>query len=149
MLDNRNALTHGGQTLTNLDSTGVMVEDVLDVETGGADGKMDAEGWLSVSIRSASFTGGTEGMNITLVTSDSATLASGNVDLVSSGTIPVTEVVAGARFSFGFISRKNLRKHVGAWVKAHTTTFTGTIVLDVWLDSAPMTPLNLQVNNAD
>lgn len=148
MLDKYAALTNGGQTLTNLDSTGVVSESVLDVETGGVDGGADLLGWLNIAIRSASFSGGTEGLNFTFMTSDSETFASGNVDLVSSGTIPAAEAVAGKKFSFGFISRGNVLKYVALWAKAITTTFTGTIVFDAWISHQPdASPLNAQVNN--
>lgn len=92
------------------------------------------------------FTGMASGVMISLITSDSATFASGNQSVVAVGTtsvpILVAELAAGAVIS---MSRHvfNLKKYLGAfWEPVSEAGATGKI--DCWAGLEPLSPLKVQ-----
>jgi len=114
-------------------------------EDGVTDESIGENLWFNVKVGTA-FTTLTEGCYITVITSDSATFASGVKCLGAIGCedypILVTELVAGAEFSIAF-PRWKLYKYLEAvFVAINSAAGAGT--LDAWFGLAPLAPVKVQ-----
>jgi hypothetical protein len=130
------------QTLTNLDSTGVVSTNIWDLEEGAA-ADQQLVGWLNIVINAVSFTGLTEGLNIEMRSADATNLSTTPTNVVGSGIIPAAEVVAGAVFCLG-VNKANLERYAGVWYKAISTAATGTINVEAHFSNQPMSAKRLQ-----
>lgn len=118
----------------------------FDLEENGVTDEMIAAGlWLNIEVATA-FETLTSGVMIQLITSDSATFASGVVAVVGIGctTYPIgaAELTAGARFSVA-VQKYNLHKYLGlSWEPVSEAASAGA--LDAWLALEPLTPPKVQ-----
>jgi hypothetical protein len=131
------------QTVTNPSSTGEITDNIHDLEKNSAAAALitddQVEAVCNVVIRSVAFgSGGTEGVVFEVRTDDATNLATGEI-VVGAVHIPLAEVVAGAKISIPFL-RNVMKRYVGGWLRAHTTTYTGDIVFDQYIDFAPIGP---------
>ena len=125
-----------GQSLSNVDSTGVISTNIMDLEE---DVTVDQQvlGWLNICFRSAVVSGLTEGMYIDFRTSDATN--GGTPTYLGVIQLLAAEVVAGAKFSIG-VCKASLKKYLSVWYRAHTTANTGAIVVDAYFSEQPEGP---------
>lgn len=119
---------------------------VIDLEEYGVTDESLAHNLIFNIKVGTGFTGMASGVMISLITSDSASFASGNQCIISFGStsvpILVAELAAGAVFS---ASRHifNLKKYLGAfWEPVSEAGATGK--LDCWAGLEPLSPLKVQ-----
>jgi hypothetical protein len=114
-------------------------------EDGTTDESLSEHMWLNVQI-GTTFATLTSGCLISVITSDSATFASGIKCLGSIGgkTYPLTvaEMVAGAVFSLAF-PRWNLHKYLEVYFEPISEAATAG-KLDAWFGLAPLSPRKVQ-----
>ncbi len=122
----------------NLDSTGVVSDDVFDLELDEAAGNTivadtQVKGVLNVKLTSVgAFTGGGEGLVIDLLASDAA--AGTTPDYLGSITISNADLVTGMKKQIEVHEDLDL-KFLMAWFRAKNTTITNgvNIVVDCWM----------------
>jgi len=142
---------------SNLDSTGVISDHIWDLEEDTSVDQM-IEGVLNIVFTAVgSYTGGTEGLIVGLRIDDAVGLATAQ-DGSTAGFCDIAmkhilkeDIVVGRPFSIPFIHDVCARgKYLGAWFKAHTTTFTNgvNITLDAWFEPGPISRHNIQRKNA-
>ena len=122
-----------GQSRTNPNSTGTISDQQLDMEQDSAATVIltddQVEGYLNVIITAYSFTsGGTEGIVLEVRNGDNNDLATG-VEVIGSLNVPLADIAVGAKFPVPF-KRDVAERYLGGWLRAHTTTLTGTIAVD-------------------
>jgi len=144
-----NLLFSDAQARTNPTSTGTISTNVHDLEqnSGAVELITDdmIQGYLNVILTAVAFTsGGGEGITLELRMDDAAALATAK-DGVSAGyvvvaakEVPLERIVAGAKFSIPFIEPVG-KRYIGAWLKATSTTYTGSITVDAWIDNELIT----------
>jgi len=129
------------QDLTGVDSTGVVSDNIWDLEADDAGNATETDsqvvGWLNVLFR-ASNAGATEGLWVELRTSDNTDIDTTHEKL---GALFLTDAqltaAAGKTFSIG-VSVAGLKKYVGVWFRADTTSLAATATpVDAWLSIAP------------
>jgi len=144
-----NLLLSDAQARTNPDSTGTISSNYFDLEKNSAAASLITDdflkGYLNVILTAVALTsGGTEGIVLELRMDDATSLAtskdgvSAGFVVVASKEVPLERIVAGAKFSIPFIEPIG-KRYIGAWLKALSTTYTGTITVDAWIDYAPIT----------
>ena len=137
------------QDEANLTSTGVVSDNVLALELTKSGGDIPitddyAVGYMNVVLTAVSFTsGGTQGIVLSLLTDDAAALttaksSSAGFRAIASKEVLLEDIVAGAKFSIPYLEPE-VKSFLGAWLKAGSTTYTGTITFDVWLSNTPIT----------
>ena len=131
------------QTVTNATSTGEIADDQHDLEQNSAGTTLitddQVEACCSVVIRSVAYgSGGTEGVVFEVRTDDNANLATGEI-VIGAVHVPLAEVVAGAKITIKFL-RNVMKRYIGGWLRAKSTTYTGDIVFDMYIDFAPIGP---------
>lgn len=132
------------KSYASVTSTPVNGSHIIDLEEVGVTDEQ-ISGWLNVVVLDdVSVSALTEGLIIKLKTSDSSSLASGNVDVVSSGIILPARLVKGFRQSYGFHMAK-CHRYLGNTVEAvNTSEGGGTLKLDVWWSESPLSQLAIQ-----
>lgn len=130
-----------GQTFTNPDSTGEISENVLDLEQDSGSNTLitddQLEGYMNVTITSAALTsGGTEGISLLVRNGDNSDCTTG-AENIGSLDVPLAQVVSGAKFSVPF-KRQIAERYLGGWLAAKSTTYTGTIILDIDFADQPI-----------
>lgn len=135
----------GGQALSTLDITGVVSDNIWDLEEGVA---VDQQilGWINgIILSSSNSSGGAEGLVIMMRSSDVDTLATTPLYL---GGIRLTqaEIVAGHRFSFG-INKMLLKKYAAIWYNAFSSSLDGATSVDCWFSEQPHAELGVQKKN--
>lgn len=134
----REQVLSDAQVFTNLDSTGGISTNTIDHEENAmVDDQIDCT--LIATIIAATLTSGlTEGMLITLRNDDAAALTTArngtSAGYKDAGIIDIRkeEIVAGRQFSCQCRLEKGQR-YSGAWVRAVSTSLTGTVTLDIEL----------------
>jgi hypothetical protein len=142
-------LLGNGQSRTNLDSTGTICTNVLDLEQDSGSNAIltddQVDTWCNVTITAYTYTsGGTEGLRFSARTDDASDLATAK-DGVSAGyvdiggiEVPLEELAVGKVFSFK--CRKDIAKrYLGGWAAAVSTTLTGVIACDMEFSDMPIT----------
>lgn len=129
-----------GQDLSTLDSTGVISDNIYDLEYDNADALIKAdqmiECWLNVSLLSIASTAANEGMYIKLIESDSANGSTpsylGVIQLLEA------EMVTGNMYCIG-VSKQLTKRYLSVWYMAHTNSLDGANTVDAWITEHPMT----------
>jgi hypothetical protein len=129
-----------GQDLAALDSTGVISTNIWDIEENAVtDGQLT--GWINGRILATTNTGGDEGLEIEVRTSDATNGGSprylGGIKLLQA------EIVAGKRFSIG-INKAALLKYIMIWYKAVNTSLDNATTVDVDFEMQQQSELNIQ-----
>lgn len=115
---------------------------LIDLEENGVtDTMLPISLVLNLQVGTA-FTSLTQGVMIMVITSDSSTFASSNIPLAGIGCttypLPVTSLVAKARFSIAF-QAFTLKKYLGiVWEPVSTSGANGT--LDAWFAPYALSP---------
>lgn len=136
-------LLSNAQDFTNEDSTGEVTDNVLDLEQDSSSNTLitddQVEGYMNVIVTSTSYTsGGTEGIVVEVHTGDNSDLTT-SARVLASLDIALTDVAAGNKFSVPF--RCDVaHRYLGGWVKAKSTTYTGTFYLDIEFANNPISP---------
>lgn len=114
-------------------------------ENGVTDDSISEMLWLNIKV-GTTFTTLTEGCFFAVLTSDSATFASGVVCPAAIGCedypVLVGELTAGAVFSVAF-PKWNLHKYLEVWFNPISTA-AGAGKLDAWFGLEPLSPLKVQ-----
>jgi len=133
------------QSWASVNSTGSVSTNYIDLEQYGVTDEFMGPMWMNVVAGDdISVSALTEGLRITLRTSDNTNLSSSPVEIVSSGIILPARLVAGFRQSYGFCMA-GCHRYLGAWVNAvNTSEGGGTMKFDIWLSDRPITPLKFQ-----
>lgn len=124
------------QVLTNLDSTGVISENIWDFEENAVTDDF-LEGFVNAVITARALTSGlTEGLLVEFRTGDTTALDSlwevcGAISLLKA------KVIAGARFSIPVRTDK-LQKYGGLFYRALSTADVGTITVDTDFSATPV-----------
>lgn len=131
------------QARTNSSSTGTVSTNVLDLEQDSDANVLitdeQVEGFMNVVITAVSYTsGGTEGISLQVRNGDNSNCTTG-AEIIGQLDVPLAEVVAGAKFSVPF-KRDVCERYLGGWLAAKSTTYTGTITVDVDFASNPISP---------
>ena len=136
-------LLSNAQARTNPTSTGTVSSNVLDLEqTSGSvviltDDQL--EGYMNVVLTAVALSsGGTEGMTLEVRNADNSDLAT-SAEVIGVQDVPLAEIVAGAKFSVPF-KRDIAERYVGGWLRAKSTTYTGTITVDAEFSDKPISP---------
>ncbi len=146
MHDYKFSTAAGDSFLTVDKSTGVQSTNYIDLEQYGVTDEMMGPMWLTLLARGTPDIGNlTEGIRFNLVTSDSTTLASGNVEVVSTGILLPAQIVAGFRQSYGFCMAK-MHRYLRVWgLAVSTAESTGkSFLMDLFLSDRPVTPITFQ-----
>jgi hypothetical protein len=130
-----------GQVFTNPTSTGEKSASHLDLEVDSVAAAIltddQIEGYLNVTIISAALSsGGTEGIVLEVRNGDNSNL-SASAENVGVQDIPLAKVVTGAKFSVPF-KRDIAERYLGGWLRAKSTTYTGTITVDMDFADEPI-----------
>jgi hypothetical protein len=141
MRDKYNLLSDA-QARTNPTSTGTISSNILDLEQNSAAVTLitddQVKGYMNVVITAAALSsGGTEGIVLEVRNADNVDLAT-SAENIGVQDVPLAEIVAGAKFSVPF-RRDVAERYLGGWLRAKSTTYTGTITVDAWFDSEPIT----------
>ncbi len=128
------------QTFTNLDSTGEIATDYLDLEQDSAANSIltddQVECWCNIVITSYSFTsGGDEGLTFSVRTDDQtdhATAKSGSAGYVAAGAIevPLADLATGLKLSIR-VSKDIMKRYMTGWVAATSTQLVGAVIADI------------------
>lgn len=134
-------LLSDAQARTNPTSTGTVSTNVLDMEQDSDSNTLitddQLEGYMNVILTAVSYTsGGTEGITLQVRNGDNSDCATG-AEIIGCLDVPLTKVVAGAKFSVPFKCQVGER-YVGGWLAAKSTTYTGTITVDAELSDQPI-----------
>lgn len=140
MRDN-NLLMSDAQARTNPTSTGTVSTNVCDLEQNSGAVTLITDdqlcGYMNVILTAVSYTsGGTEGITLQVRNGDNSDCTTG-AEIIGQQDVPLTGVVAGAKFSVPF-RRDVAERYLGSWVAAKSTTYTGTITVDAWFDNQPI-----------
>lgn len=130
-----------GQSRTNPTSTGTISTHQMDLEQDSDSNVIltddQIQGYLNVVITSVSYSsGGDEGIVLEARNGDNDDLSTG-VEVVGAQDIPLAKVVAGAKFSVPF-RRDVAERYLGGWLRAKSTTYTGTIACDMDFSDQPI-----------
>ena len=130
------------QARTNPDSTGTVSTNVFDLEQNSGATELitdeQIEGYMNVVLTAVSFTsGGTECISLQVRNGDNSDCTTG-AEIIGQLDVPLTKIVAGAKFSVPF-RRQICERYLGGWLSAKSTTYTGTITVDAWVDNEPIT----------
>jgi len=143
-----NILFSDNQSRTNPDSTGTISTNIFDLEQDSNANSLITDDQIecicNAVITSYSYTsGGTEGIVIEVRTDDETDLAtakdgsSAGYEIIGSKEIALEDLAAGKKISIPII-RSKMKRYVGGWLRAGSTTLTGTIKIDQYLDFAPI-----------
>lgn len=140
MRDNTLLLSNA-QSRTNPTSTGTVSSNVLDLEQDSGSNVIltddQVEGFMNVIVTSASLSsGGTEGITLEVRNGDNSDCATG-AEVIGSLDIPLALFVTGAKFSVPF-RRDVCERYLGGWLRAKSTTYTGTIIVDAEIANNPI-----------
>lgn len=138
-----------GQSRTNPTSTGTISTNVLDMEQDGSSNTIITDdqgvGYLNIVVTSYSYTsGGTEGIILEIRTDDATSLATAKngsdagYEVIGAVEVRLQDIAAGMKISIPFI-KGILQRYVGGWLRAVSTTLTGTIAVDMWIGNTPIT----------
>jgi hypothetical protein len=136
------------QEYTNEDSTGTISTNIFDMEQDGSSNTIltddQIEAYLNVVVTAYSYTsGGTEGIVVELRTDDATDLAtakdgsSAGYIVIAAKEVPLEDLAAGLKISVP-VRKDVLKRYVGAWLRAGSTTLTGTVTVDAYIDMAPI-----------
>jgi hypothetical protein len=130
-----------GQSRTNPNSTGTISSNVLDLEQDSDSNVLltddQVEGWLNYIITDYSYTsGGTEGMIFEVRNGDNSDLATG-VEVIGSVQVPLADLAIGKKIPVPF-KRDVAERYLGGWIRAASTTLTGTIECDADFSNLPI-----------
>ncbi len=135
-----------GQTITT-DETSTNTNDL---EDGTVSDQQVGPAWLVLQIEAASGLSLTNGLSVTLMTSDSSTftLAPGATvgtedAVISLANIPVAELLDGAVFCAGFL-KNDLKRYLAVWYSDEGDAVTGTLTVSAWIQDQPVTKLKTQ-----
>ena len=128
------------QDEVNLSSTGVISDYYCDMEVDSAAGALltddQVQGYMNVVITAIDYTsGGTEGLVLEVRNGDNSNLST-SAEVIGVQDVPLAKVVAGAQFSVPF-RRDVAEKYLGGWVRAKSTTYTGTVTFDAEFSDTP------------
>ena len=137
------------QAYTNEDLTGTISTNIHDLEQNSGAATLITDdmikGYLNVVVTAYSYTsGGTEGITVQLRMDDATDLAtakdgsSAGYIVVASKEVPLERLAAGLKISIPFIEPVS-KRYIGAWLLATSTTLTGTVTVDAWIDNTPIT----------
>ncbi len=131
------------QALGALTSTGVVSEDVFDMELDGAAGNTIIEDDQLVAILNLTFPPNANqvvatGMYVDLLSNDNADMTSGTEVILGTVFVSMAELAAGCVKNIQVIKTLT-QKFVGAWYKAHSTTITTGNTVDAHFSIAPLT----------
>lgn len=132
------------QDFATLDSTGVISDNIIDLEENAATDMM-VIGFVNIIITSTTgVTVGAEGMEIAVLTDDAAALTTtrtaagaGYVTVGAITLLGTIDIVAGREFSIPFM-RHVCKKYMGLWIKAGSSSFAGTLYLEAYLSTSPI-----------
>ena len=129
------------QARTNPTITGTVSTNVIDLEQDSAATVIltddQIEGYMNVILTAVAYTsGGTEGIVLEVRNADNSDGATG-AEVVGAMEVPLTDVVAGKKFSVPF-RRDIAERYVAGWLRAKSTTYTGTITVDADLADLPI-----------
>lgn len=129
------------QARTNPTSTGTVSTNVLDLEQNSAAATLLTDdqlvGYMNVVITAVSYSsGGTEGISLQVRNGDNSDGTTG-AEIIGQQDVPLAGVVAGAKFSVPF-RRDVAERYVASWLAAKSTTYTGTITVDVDFSDQPI-----------
>ena len=147
-----------GVDLSAYSSTGAVSTNIWDLDNNIAAGSGpfgQLKGWLNIHILTgAGAQGCTSGFYIELRNDDQVALnlASGAGVNATEQTLLVvflkqSQLVAGARFSFGIETEDLMGKYVGCWLKAHTQSVAAALSMDISWEEHPIARLGLQRKN--
>ncbi len=129
-----------GQTFTDLDGTGEIADDYLDLEKDSAANSIltddQVETWCNIVLTSYSYTsGGGEGLTFSVRTDDNvdhATAKSGSAGYIAIGSIeiPLEDLATGMKISFR-VSKDIMKRYMTGWAAATSTPIVGTIIADI------------------
>ena len=131
------------QALSTLDSTGVLSDNVWDLET--VDGTISMNqtdfmvyGWVNfiITATTSNVTGTGTNFRLTLVSSSTAALT-GTLKYLGGTELLIPEIITGYKGSFG-VCRHKCEQYVGMWYKA-ATSLTGATAIDCWFSDSPIT----------
>lgn len=133
-----------GQDLSTLDSTGVVSENIWDLEE---DAVTDHQvvGWINFIVLATTNTGGDEGLDVELRTSDNTNMSTSPAYLGAHKLIQA-EIAAGKAYSFG-VCKAALKKYVALWFKAVSTSLDGATTVDAWFSEQPISVTGIQKKN--
>lgn len=131
------------QALGALTSTGVVSEDVDDLEltaSGGAtiieDDFIDC--WVNVLITAVPGSqAATEGLNIRVLANDNADMTTGTEVVLAQADVILTDIVAGMKIPIR-VYKQLTAKFLGVWYRAVSTTLTTGVLVDCWKHTAPV-----------
>ena len=129
------------QVFTNPDSTGAVSDDVIDLEQDSAANVILTDdqlaGFLNVILTAVALSsGGTEGIVLEVRNADNSDGATG-AEVIGAREVPLADVVAGKKFAVPF-RRDIAERYVAGWLRAKSTTYTGTITIDADLADLPI-----------
>lgn len=129
------------QARTNPTSTGTVSTHIHDLEQNAAAASLIADDQVemvcNVVITAVSYTsGGTEGIILEVRTGDNSDLETAD-EVIGAKDVLLADVVAGAQFSIPCI-KNVMQRYLGGWLRAKSTTYTGTITIDQYVDFAPI-----------
>jgi len=141
----RDYLFSDAQALSTLDSTGVVSSNVFDMELAASGGAAiltndQLVGVLNVRINSSTNTvaGGTEGMDILLLSNDNADMTTGTEVELARIHLTYAEIVTGTIKNVA-VCTPLTQCFVGVWYKATSTSLDGATAAEAWMDIAPVT----------
>ena len=132
------------QALTTLNSTGVVSDNVFDMELSKSGGDTiltndQVVGVLNITIPAlAGQVAGDEGMTIQLLSNGSADMTTGDEVELGSAHASQAELQAGCVKNIE-VTKTLTQKFLGVWYKAHTTTLTTGQTVDAHWSIAPLT----------
>lgn len=137
----KDLLVSDAQARTNPDLTGTVSETVLDLEQSSKSVAILTDdqlvGFMNVILTAVSFTsGGTEGISLQVRNADNSNLSTG-AEIIGQLDVPLADILAGAKFNVPF-NRAKAERYLGGWLAAKSTTYTGTITVDMWFDNEPI-----------
>ncbi len=136
-----------GQTFTDLDSTGEIATDYLDLEKDSAANAIltddQVECWCNIVITSYSYTsGGDEGLTFSVRTDDNtnhATAKSGSAGYIAIAAIeiPLEDLATGMKISFR-IRKDIMKRYMTGWAAATSTPIVGVVIADIEFSDQPI-----------
>ena len=140
-----NLLLSDNQDFANTDSTGEVTDNVFNMEANSAAVALIADdqgiGYMNVTINVApaqATIAGTQGL-VFEVRTDSAAALTTLPEICGAISVIPSKIVAGAKFSVPF-RMDVLQTFLGGWVRAYSTSVTGTIYADIHFSDTPISP---------
>ena len=138
-----NLLFSDAQSRTNPTSGGTISDFYFDLEKNSAAATLITDDQLVCSINvvltAVTFTsGGESGIILEVRTDDNVNHSTAQV-VIGAIEIPLTDIVAGAKFSIPVI-KNVMKRYVAGWLRAKSETYTGIIVVEQYVDFAPIGP---------